>query len=131
MIDTTSDILIFDTKLKAERDYWLQRLAGVSTASVLTPDYQRHGSDAPERIEIVVPAELSRQVCALAGGSPFLLYTILLAALKVCLYKYTNQELIAVGSPPLRELGKANALTIVDQLDSEQSFQELLLQVRE
>ncbi len=125
------DVLIFDTKLKAERDYWLQRLAAVSTTSLLTPDYQRHGSDARESIEIVVPAELNQQVCALAGGSPFLLYTVLMAALKVCLYKYTNQELITVGSPPLRELGKANALTIVDQLDREQSFQELLLQVRE
>jgi len=66
MIDTTPDVLIFDTKLKAERDYWLQRLAAVSTTSLLTPDYQRHGSDARESIEIVVPAELNQQVCALA-----------------------------------------------------------------
>jgi amino acid adenylation domain-containing protein len=129
--DFSSDIVIFDTKLKAERDYWVQRLGGVSTTSVLTPDYQRHGSGARERIEIVVPGELSQQVSGLAGGSDFLVYTALMAALKLCLYKYTNQQLIAVGSPPLQELGKANALTIVDQLDSELSFQELLLQVRE
>ena len=129
--DLTSDIVIFDTKLKAERDYWLQRLASVSTTSGLAPDYQRYGGDTSESVDVVVPRELSQQVCALAGSSPFLLYTVLMAALKVCLYKYTNQDLISVGSPALKELGKANALTIVDQLDSELKFQELLLQVRE
>lgn len=133
MIDTTSDIVIFDTKLKAERDYWVKRVASVTTASGLLHDYQRNGSEVREKaiVEIAVPRELSLKVCALAGGSPFLLYTILMAALKVCLYKYSNHDVITVGSPPLHELGKTNALAILDHLDSEMSFQELLLKVRE
>jgi len=133
MIDTTSEILIFDAKLKAERDYWLARLASLDTTAELFPDYQQNGSGPgePARIEIAVPRELARSVCALAGDSPFLVYTILLAAMKVCLYKYTNHNLITVGSPALKELGKANALAIIDRLDSEMSFQELLLKVRE
>jgi len=133
MIDTTSDIVIFDTKLKAERDYWLKRVASVTTTSGLLPDYQRNGSELREKaiVEIVVPRELSLKVSALAGGSPFLLYTTLMAALKVCLYKYTNHDLITVGSPPLQELVKTNALAILDRLDSEMLFQELLMKVRE
>jgi amino acid adenylation domain-containing protein len=133
MIDTTSDIVIFDTKLKAERDYWLKRVASVTTTSGLLPDYQRNGSELKEKaiVEIVVPRELSLKVCALVGGSPFLLYTTLMAALKVCLYKYTNHNLITVGSPPLQELGKSNTLAILDRLDSEMLFQELLMKVRE
>lgn len=126
-----TDVVIFDTKLKAERDYWLQRLASVSTTCGLAPDYQYAGGDARDSVEVVVPEELSQKVCALAGGSPFLLYTILLTALKVCLYKYTNHDFITAGSPPLKELGKPNALAVLDRLDSEMSFQELLLKVRE
>ena len=127
------DILIFDTKLKAERDYWLERLASVSATSVLPPDHPLAGSEDRETasVEIRIPDELSRKVCALAGGSPFLLYTILMAALKGSIYKYTNHDLITVGSPPLKELGKANALAVLDQLNGEISFQELLLKVRE
>lgn len=133
MNDTISDIVIFDTKLKAERDYWLKQVSSVTTTSGLIHDFKRNGNEVREKgiVEIVVPGELSLKVCALAGGSSFLLYTILMAALKVCLYKYTNHNLITVGSPPLKELGKANALTILDHLDSEMSFQELLLKVRE
>lgn len=129
--DSSPEIVIFDTKLKVERDYWLQRLASVSTTCGLAPDYRRHGGDASESVEIVVPGELSQKVFALAGTSPFLLYTVLMAALKVCLYKYTSHDVITVGSPPLKELGKANALAVLDHLDSEMTFQELLLKVRE
>src|SRR5690242_8854942 len=123
MIDTTSEILIFDSKLKAERDYWLERVASLETAAGLVPDYQRNGSAASEtaRIEIVLPRELAHSVSALAGDSPFLIYTILMAAMKVCLNKYTTHNLITVGSPALKELGKANALAITDRLDSELS----------
>src|SRR5215467_12724590 len=101
MIDTTSEILIFDSKLKAERDYWLERVASLDTTTGLFPDYQRNGSGPGEqaRVEIVVPRALARGVGALAGDSLFLVYTILLAAMKVCLYKYTNHNLITVGSP--------------------------------
>lgn len=133
MIDTASDVVIFDTKLKAERDYWLKRVASVTTTCGLSPDYQRNGSEVREKavVEIAVRRELSLQVFALTGESPFLLYTTLMAALKICLHKYSNHDFITVGSPPLKELGKTNALAILDQLDSEMSFQELLLKVRE
>jgi amino acid adenylation domain-containing protein len=70
----------------------------------------------------------------LTGGSPFLLYTALLTALKVCLHKYGGSDVVAVGSPACGNGAgprNANLLTIVADIDEHESFQQFLLRVRE
>jgi amino acid adenylation domain-containing protein len=133
MNNSTSDIVFFDAKLKEEREYWLQQLGFEVITSSPLPDFARPLDAAPEYAELrfIVPADTNQKLRALAGSSSFLLYTVLLAALKVCLYKYTGHNTVLAGSPALKELKRANALAIVDHLHRSLTFRQLLLNVRE
>jgi amino acid adenylation domain-containing protein len=127
----------FIEKSKADRDFWLEKLAGGTGLSNIIFDYERPQSYSGERrtVETRLGGETPEMLKALSGGSPFLAYVVMHAALKVCLYKYTQSEVVTVGSPSLRDDGAskqmANALPIKDNIDDRLSFKEFLLRVRE
>src|SRR5205085_6994959 len=130
-------ILVFDTNLKAERDYWLDKLSAMQERSGLVLDFERPDelSGAHGQIEIEIAPDLYTRILKLTKQAPFLLYVVLLSALKICLYKYTGNELIVVGSPAQKKTQDPhpapNVLPIVDQLEPYLSFQQLLLRIRE
>jgi len=136
MSDVNSEIIIFDSALLEEREYWIRRLAGHLESSNIHVD-RGPAIDFPhdrELVPIELTEELYRNIVGLTSGSPFLIYTTLLAALNICLHRYTGNSEIAVGSPALKENEPAdhtaNALIIINQVDNQNSFQQLLLQVR-
>ena len=133
MDNSNSEVIFFDAKLKEEREYWLQRLDFELVTSSPLPDYPRPFDSGPAYAELqsVVPDSTARKLQALVGSSSFLLYTALAAALKVCLHKYTGHNTVLLGSPALKDLNRRNALVLVDQLEPSQTFQQLLLSVRE
>jgi amino acid adenylation domain-containing protein len=131
-----------------ERNYWLKRLEGMAAATTLdlgshiisqrspadeTPwlhsdlDEPREWRTLEYRFESTPLAHLRR----ITGRSPFLLYTLLVSSLKVCLRRYTGTVKVAVGSPPLAECDHANALVIVDEVKYGESFRDLLQRVRQ
>jgi amino acid adenylation domain-containing protein len=132
MATTNPEIVIFDAKLKEERDAWLGQLSkGIVTTS-LASDHDRpaSGSSGEGVVELEISGQLYQELNTLISGSPFLLYTTLMAAIKACLYRHTGNETIVVGSPALKELGSANCLVISDRLDDQMSFRQLLMAVR-
>ncbi|MET0624812.1 MAG: condensation domain-containing protein, partial [Pyrinomonadaceae bacterium] len=133
-MDTTiPDIIAFDAALLEEREYWVGRLSRGRAPSNLIAEHQRPAFYAADRdaFDFALPDEAQRRLTALAGGSPFLTYTALVAAVGVCLQRYTGGEGVAVGSPALKEHGRPNALAIAFDVDERASFRELLLRVRE
>jgi amino acid adenylation domain-containing protein len=132
-----SDVVILTTKLKEERDYWLTKLSREIGASSLPLDFNRSKIYAEKRtaFDISLPAEVSQGLTKMTGNSPFLLYTMLMAALKACLHKYTGSSTIVVGSPAYRREeetnGQAGPLVMVDDIDERQTFREFLMTVRE
>lgn len=128
---------IFDETLRAERDYWIERLSGEREPSSLRLDFERPEEFSGDRsaVEIALPDDMFRTMIRMSNNSHFLCYTILLAALKVCLQKYTGSRSIVVGSPSRRVDGEpdeaANALVIVDEIDDGLPFRAVLNQVRE
>ncbi|HEY0172169.1 MAG TPA: amino acid adenylation domain-containing protein, partial [Pyrinomonadaceae bacterium] len=132
-----TDTLILTTTLKEERDYWLSRLSGELGGADLTTDFKRSKvySDKRGEVAIPLPDDLGRRLLAFAKDSAFLTCTTLMAALKVCLHKYTGAGLVVVGSPPYRPAGaprpEPNVLAIADRVEDAESFRELLLKVRE
>ncbi|MGB8509655.1 MAG: AMP-binding protein, partial [Pyrinomonadaceae bacterium] len=132
MSAVSSDVLFFDAKLIQERDYWKVKLSQEMQPSNLMLDFERPPiySSRPESVVLNLPGDLNRKLAELTGDSSFLLYTTLMAGLKICLHRYNRSDRIVVGSPPLKELGRANALAIVDEIDSSLTFREFLLQVR-
>ncbi len=135
-------IMTLDRELKEERDYWINRLTGDKEASNIGLDYERPASYSSQsyssqrqKLDIELPEEVVERMAKLTSNSTLLVYTVLMAALKICLYKYTASRSITVGSPARRKEGELdappNALAIVDVIDSHLSFRDFLLKVRE
>ncbi|MGB7925167.1 MAG: amino acid adenylation domain-containing protein, partial [Pyrinomonadaceae bacterium] len=132
-----SEVLIFDRKLLEEKDYWVKRLARDIEESNLRLDHPRpeNYQDEFDQVEAHVTGEVYQKLNQMTGAGPFLVYTTLMTALKVCLRKYTGSSAIVVGSPALRESADArsqnNVLAIIDDLDDRLSFRQLLLNIRQ
>jgi len=124
-------MIIFDAKLKEERDYWLKRLSEEIPLSGVACDRQPGAGRLPGLCHYRLSPDLTSQLDRLCGGSDFLLYTMLLAAVKLCLMRYSGNHIVAVASPSLLEAEAANALVIVSHLGEAMTYQELLLAVRE
>jgi len=136
MKSARSGVDILEREAIEARTYWAKRLPEKIEESNLILDFVRPPFYSGElgrvefRIENVTFAKLNK----LTGNGPFLLYTTLMAALKVCLYKYTGNKSIVVGSPPLNEgnesLTDPNALAIIDEINDDLTFRQLLMNVR-
>src|SRR6185437_13865813 len=108
-------------------DYWRGKLANLTERASFLVDYERPATylDEREQLAVTLPAPVCERLNKLSGNSPFLLYTALHAALKVCLHKHSGSTRIVVGSPSRKTLEgnePANALGIVDEVRGEMSF---------
>jgi surfactin family lipopeptide synthetase A len=132
----SSSLLIFDQGLLDERDYWVKHLSRELGVSNLPLDFQRPKtfSGNREAVELEITGPVYKKLSDLTGGGDFLLYTSLVAALKICLYKYTGNTTVAVGSPvrkrPAATSEPGNALAMVSEVRGELSFRQLLVEVR-
>ena len=130
-------ILALSRELTEEREFWLAKLSHEPEPASLTLDFDRPAqySTSKETVRLRLPGAIIQSLDKLTGDSPFLIYTALLAALKVCLYKYSGNDSIAVGSPRRLRQDEAeersNALAIIDTLNAQTTFRDLLLRVRE
>jgi amino acid adenylation domain-containing protein len=122
--------------MKEHLGYWVEKLSGEREVSRLVADFERPSVYDPGKgaADLILSAELRQGLKKLTGDSPFLLYTTLLTALKICLRKYTGSARVVVGSPARRRqagaASSAEAVAVVDVLEDRASFRELLLQVR-
>jgi amino acid adenylation domain-containing protein len=123
-------------------NFWKSALSGAPTALELPADRLRpsaptfKGAGRWRRLD----PELTAQLHKLAKQEKATLFMLLLAAFKVFLYRYTQQEDIIVGSPVS---GRSkletesligffvNTLPLRTQLSAEMTFPELLAQVRD
>jgi amino acid adenylation domain-containing protein len=137
MSTVKTKVPIFDNKLKEARDYWIKKLSREIEPSTLRTDFESPADAATQAqaFRVTLPADLSHKLTRLTGDSPFLLYTALMAALKVCLHKYTGSDLIVVGSPARQkdndQTPTVNALAVVDEINSRLTFRKFLMNVRE
>jgi amino acid adenylation domain-containing protein/non-ribosomal peptide synthase protein (TIGR01720 family) len=123
-----SEVMILDADLLREREYWIQRLSPEFEPTNLVLDFKRPPLYIPDKetLPIELPGILSDELKRLSGGSPLLIYTILTAALKICLYKYTGLETIIIGSPALKESNETNGLPIISEINGQMTFKEAL-----
>ncbi len=128
---------LFDSRLKEQKDFWVEKLSVDIGPSGLMLDHDRPAGFLPDkgRVELALRPESQQKLMSLTRNSPFLIYATLMAALKVCLYKYTGSTTIVVGSPALpgtdKDWPRQNVLAIVDEIDERESFREFLFKVRE
>ena len=136
MSTARSERFIFNSKLREEKDYWLNRLATKGDTCTLRPDFERtlNPLGVKDTLPLTIPDEISQKLIEFSDNSPQLLYATLLAALKICLRKYTGSNSIVIGSPSLRitkdATSRTNVLAIIEQVEGHQSFQTMLACLR-
>jgi non-ribosomal peptide synthetase component F len=132
-----SDLVIFDRQIIEEKNYWVEKLAAEPEGTTLRPDFLRPKtfSGQTATFDVILPAETCERLLTVSGGGPFLLYVILMASLKVSLHKHTGSSRIIIASPVRRydedPSQQPNALATVDDVNSESTFKQLLMSVRQ
>src|SRR5215510_265907 len=83
-----------------EQNYWLQKLGGDLNVSGLPLDHRRplHLVANKERFSFELEADTEARLRKLTGGDESLLFVTFIMALNVCLFKYTGNEDIIVGT---------------------------------
>jgi amino acid adenylation domain-containing protein len=126
----------------AHRDYWLQQLSGDIRGLDLPADHPRPAvftfTGRTRRFELA--PELSARLKRLAAQADASLFMLLVAAVKVLLYRYTGCTDICVGTPIAGrdhadledQVGfYAGTLVLRDQLSAGRSFRDTLAAVRQ
>ena len=133
--------LLGDGKLRRERDYWLTKLVGLERVSTFPLDRPRHPVKTFNGSTVTFYLG-ERQMVAihhLAVAKKATCFMVLVALVKVLLYKYTGNSDIAVGTPIAGrdhpdledQLGLyLNTLVLRDSLAGSLSFDQLLSSVR-
>jgi len=128
--------------LARKTETWRRRLEGFSGVLDLPTDYPRpalsHGAGAQQPLRF--DAALSARAQQFARREGVSLFTVLLAALKVLMHRYSGQEDIIIGTPFANRAGQddleqvvgcfINTLPIASQVRGTATFRELLAAVK-
>ena len=119
------------------KDFWHERLRGLPTLHDLPLDYVRPAtlSAAGKLHHDRLPAELSRQVSALAEKSQTTIFAVLQSIFAVFLHRYSGAEDIVVGTPVNNRMSSelnaliglfVNTLVIRSEIRSHDTFDRFL-----
>ncbi|UZO79163.1 amino acid adenylation domain-containing protein [Aquimarina sp. ERC-38] len=129
-------------KIMTEKlSYWKDKLQGISPLELPT-DFPRrqYQSTHGETAQITIPKNIQKQLTKLSKEEDVTLFTLMLAAFKVLLYRYSGQKEIVVGTPVAnRTVAEVenligffvNALVLRSNIEENSLFTELLQQVKE
>jgi amino acid adenylation domain-containing protein len=92
-------------KTELQRLYWMNELSNSPPETTLFKNQRQAQKFLPQSFRFDLPALLSNELVQLARNSDLSLYLILLSALTVLIYKYTNREDLLIGSLPYRSDG--------------------------
>ncbi|QOS97403.1 amino acid adenylation domain-containing protein [Brevibacterium sp. JNUCC-42] len=128
-------------RLKESEDFWIQQFSGELPVLELPTDYLRPPIRRleGEYVSQSLRDDLHENVKKFIKKREVTLYMVFLATYNILLHKYTNQRDIIVGTPVsdrphpdvMSTVGMfVNTLAVRNQLDSEQTFEEFLVKVK-
>jgi amino acid adenylation domain-containing protein len=134
---SSSNLKFLDDKLEKEKNYWLHKLSGNLVPAGLPLDFKRPKGFISEKnsLSFEIDRETQDRLFKLCGAGEELVFTVLLTALKVYLYKSTGIEdgivctTIHEHHGELSSLNKALALR--DRVRGRMTIKELLLEVKQ
>src|SRR6185295_5497171 len=127
---------LFDEKLNREKTYWLEKFAGEPRAAGLPLDRTRPAVFNRERstVTIQIEPETEARLRTVCGDKEALMFTVLVAVLKICLHKYTGETDIIIGTAiheRFAEVASLNkVLALRDEVRPDQTVKQLLQAVK-
>jgi amino acid adenylation domain-containing protein len=138
-INSKEEALLFSSYFLKQRDYWINKLpADIVFTSVLsgvarTPPETGEGNKA---IRITcLTGNTFNQLLKLTKASDMSIFIVLLASLKVLIYRYTGKKDLLVVSPinkfKVTDQAINNFVMIYDRVNGDMTFKDLLLTIRQ
>jgi len=119
-----------------ELDYWKEKLQGVTPLNL---SYSNSGTDNQNNdkgsVELIVDDEILKRLILLSESQSVTLYTTLLSAFKILLFRHSGQEDICVGNviSGFKQNGKVstftNLLALRNEINGEDPFPEFVKRV--
>ncbi|AKO92516.1 hypothetical protein BEH_10695 [Priestia filamentosa] len=129
-------------KFKESEQYWLSRFHDYNPNSGLNTDYLRPATPdlLGDQLLLNIEPQLAYRLKQLAVNNGTTLYTLMLAALNVLIYKHTGENDITIGTPTAGRFHSGlenivgmfvNTLALRNRLEENKSFTNLLKDVKE
>src|ERR1043165_1843450 len=127
---------LLSEQLPQEKAYWLNKLSGDLTVSAIPLDRKRPDVFSPEKksLAIDLDAESAGKLLKATNQNEFLIFTILVTVLKVCLAKYNDVADVIVGTTIHKRQNEDallnEVLVLRDEVRGEATVRELLRDVK-
>jgi amino acid adenylation domain-containing protein len=125
-----------DEQLQSEKEYWLEKLSRDLPVAGLPLDHARAAtwSDEKEAVCFTLAAETFSQLRKVCNENDALIFTALVAALKICLHLYTGIEDVTIGTAiheHYAEVASLNkVLALRDRVDRKLSARQVISDVK-
>ncbi len=132
---TSTSTGLADKQHRKELEYWLQKLSGEPVVTGVPLDFKRPpvNSAGLQKLDLFIDPETQRQLRKTCEGDELLTFTACIAALKICLYRYTHVEDVIIGTTihqQYRELTPDNKILVLrDRVSGSQTVRQLLEQI--
>ncbi|PRP97400.1 Linear gramicidin synthase subunit D [Enhygromyxa salina] len=133
-MSTTPRTLLFDEQLKAEKDYWIERLTRADARASWRRDHEGRDPGSFATHTLVLDEALDQRLREVSGDRPLLIYTALVSAIAACLIRHSGDGRVAIGSPAYTTdpaSAELNVVVIQDEIDARFEFRALLGRVHE
>src|ERR1051325_7371182 len=132
-----TNVKFLDEKLEKEKAYWEEKLSNPPASCGIPLDFRRANVFTGEKSEIdfSIDPDLQVKLLAVCEGSELLVFTVALTAVKICLYKYTRDDDVIVGTTIHERYGKIasinKVLALRDRINGEITSRQFLLNVKQ
>ncbi len=116
-----------------DQNYWLQKLAGDLVVTSLPLDHQRsvRPVTSKERFVFTLEAETAARLKQITSNDESLLFVAFIMAFDVCLYKYTGNEDIVIGTTTYYSASMNRLLALRTRVMPDLTVRQLLLDIKD
>ena len=116
-----------------EQNYWLQKLSGDLMVTSLPLDHHRPARAVTnkERLTFTLDPETAARLKKITGNNESLLFVTFIMAFNVCLFKYTGNEDIILGTTTYYSASMNRLLALRTRVTPDLTVKQLLLAIKE
>ncbi len=125
------NIILSSVEYNEQLNFWLNKLSGIEPINLLSDHilFDEKGGDI-EVYDMFLPTHINDRIISISKDSEFNIFTLLMAAFKCLLYRYTASKDITVYSPPLKSDNSCeynNLIPLRSFINDKLSFKEILI----